>query len=132
MSENPIVQVENVDGFQVWGQKSEQSPVQMDRVGLRRLCFVIEKNVRRILSTVRYKALKGWITDPLGDFSRETTEYMRTIVDRKGCKDDFVVEIKQEADKYVGKVVFTRVDGTEPITIYLTGDVNFTIHDDEL
>jgi phage tail sheath protein FI len=44
---NPIVQFSNSSGFLIWGQKTlQRTPTALDRVNVRRLMFVIEKQIR--------------------------------------------------------------------------------------
>lgn len=52
---NPIVQFVDIDGFVIWGQKTLQRlPTALDRVNVRRLLFVVEKEIRAASRTLLF------------------------------------------------------------------------------
>ena len=86
---NPIVQFVDFQGFVIWGQKTlQRTPTALDRVNVRRLMFVLEKEIR--------VAARQLLFDPHDSileqkFVRIATAILTQIKVGRGI-DDFIVE----------------------------------------
>jgi phage tail sheath protein FI len=86
---NPIVQFVDFDGFVIWGQKTLQRlPTALDRINVRRLMFVIEKQIRQ--------ASRQLLFDPHDNileqkFVRIATSILQTVQVGRGINDFRVI-----------------------------------------
>lgn len=75
-----------IPNFQLWGNKTLQRtpptpPTMLDRVGVRRLLFYIEKNLRQLFNNHKYSGESaGWL-----DF--EVFSFLDDLRNRKGFQD---------------------------------------------
>jgi hypothetical protein len=103
---NPIVQFENPEGFQIWGQQqTRDKPTKMDRVGLRRLCFYIEKTVRNTVRNTKHLEIEPAIN-----------AFMKDVQERQGV-DSFRVECQDLPDEFNFQIILVPHLGQNEINI---------------
>jgi hypothetical protein len=87
---NPIIQFSDVSGFVVWGQKTLQRlPTALDRVNVRRMMFVAEKEIR---AGSRYLLFEP--NDALfqAQFTTMTTSILESIKSGRGLYDYLIID----------------------------------------